>query len=40
MNVPNWQKHSKKPQKPTRRPQAMRDSRRRAKAMKAKFRAR
>jgi hypothetical protein len=37
MNTPNWQHHSKKTQKPHRKPQAIRDSRRRLQALKAKL---
>ena len=36
MNVPNWQHHSSKEQKPTLKPQAMRDRREALKAFKKK----
>jgi len=37
MKVPNWQHHSKKEQKPTLKPQALRQSKYRTKALKRKL---
>jgi len=37
MKVPNWQHHSKKEQKRTLKPQALRAAKKRVKFMKAKF---
>jgi len=37
MNVPNWQHHSRKEQKPTLKPQAMRDRRTALQQLKKKY---
>jgi hypothetical protein len=37
MKVPNWQHHSKKEQKRSLKPQALRDARKRRQALKAKL---